>query len=131
MDIRELISFYHTARMSSVSQAQSREHFRIGANTAKPTELYPRIFRKGDERKGLHLQVSLEMDHSELVRRYVEIGMGVAVTTTQMFAPNQEESSKLAVLDLSCQTLIDCSYIWGDKIIGRPPAAEKPHVVEV
>ena len=40
------------------------------------------------------------MDNSELVRKYVEIGMGIAVTITELFAPNHEDSSRLRVLDL-------------------------------
>ena len=37
-----------------------------------------RYFENAVNEKGLRLQVGLEMDHSELVRRYVETGMGVA-----------------------------------------------------
>lgn len=60
-----------------------------------------RYFENAMNEKGLRLQVGLEMDNSELVRRYVEIGMGVAVTITQLFEPNYEDSSRLGVLDLS------------------------------
>ncbi len=41
------------------------------------------------------------MDHSELVRRYVEIGMGVAVSVTQEFDSDNEDKRKLGVVDLS------------------------------
>ena len=60
-----------------------------------------RYFEKAMGEKGLQLQVGLEMDHSELVRRYVEIGMGIAVTITQLFAPDPADSPKLGALDLS------------------------------
>ncbi|NQW24372.1 MAG: LysR family transcriptional regulator [SAR202 cluster bacterium] len=60
-----------------------------------------RYFENAMNVKGLRLQVGLEMDNSELVRRYVEIGMGVAVTITQMFEPSYEDSPRLGALDLS------------------------------
>ena len=41
------------------------------------------------------------MDNSELVRKYVEIGMGIAVTTTELFAPNNEDNPRLRILGLS------------------------------
>lgn len=60
-----------------------------------------RYFEDALNERGLQSQVSLEMESSELVRRYVEIGMGVAITITYLFASNQESSSKFGVLDLS------------------------------
>ena len=60
-----------------------------------------RYFEKAMSENGLQCQVGLEMDNSELVRRYVEIGMGIAVTTTDLSAPNHEDTSKLRILDLS------------------------------
>lgn len=60
-----------------------------------------RYFEKAMSQKGLHLQVGLEMDNSELVRKYVAIGMGIAVTITELFAPNHEKISGLRVLELS------------------------------
>ncbi|MBC8281299.1 MAG: LysR family transcriptional regulator [Chloroflexi bacterium] len=60
-----------------------------------------RYFEDALNQKGLQPQVSLEMESSELVRRYVEIGMGVAITITYLFASNQESNSKFGVLDLS------------------------------
>jgi DNA-binding transcriptional LysR family regulator len=60
-----------------------------------------RYFENAMDEKGLQIQVALEMDHSELVRRYVEIGMGVAITITGMFLPDQEGTPKFGMLDLS------------------------------
>ena len=60
-----------------------------------------RYFESAMREEGLQLQVGLEMDHSELVRRYVEIGMGVAITITGMFLPDQEGTPKFGMLDLS------------------------------
>jgi len=60
-----------------------------------------RYFEKAMSEKGLQCLVGLEMDNSELVRRYVEIGMGIAVTTTDLSAPGHEDTSKLRILDLS------------------------------
>lgn len=60
-----------------------------------------RYFENVMHEKGLQLQVGLEMDHSELVRRYVEIGMGVAVTITGRFLSSQEGNPKFGMLDLS------------------------------
>ena len=60
-----------------------------------------RYFENAMNEEGLRLQVGLEMDHSELARRYVEIGMGVAVTITEMFAVKHDASSKIGVVDLS------------------------------
>lgn len=60
-----------------------------------------RYFENAMIEKGLQLQVSLEMDHSELVRRYVEIGMGVAISITQIFESDQDGGSKFGVRDLS------------------------------
>ena len=60
-----------------------------------------RYFEKAMSEKGLQCLVGLEMDNSELVRKYVEIGMGIAVTTTELFAPNHEDSSRLRILELS------------------------------
>ena len=51
--------------------------------------------------KGLQARVSLELEYSELVRRYVEIGMGVAITITYLFASNQDANSKSGVLNLN------------------------------
>jgi len=45
--------------------------------------------------------VGLEMDNSELVLKYVAVGMGIGVTITELFAPNHEDGSRLRVLDLS------------------------------
>ena len=60
-----------------------------------------RYFENAVNEKGLRLQVGLEMDHSELVRSYVEIGMGVAVTIAMLFDSEQESNIKLGALDLS------------------------------
>ena len=60
-----------------------------------------RYFENALNEKGLRLQVGLEMDHSELVRSYVEIGMGVAVTIAMLFDSEQESNIKLGALDLS------------------------------
>ena len=51
--------------------------------------------------KGVQARVSRELEYSELGRRYVEIGMGVAITITYLFASNQDANSKFGVLDLS------------------------------
>ncbi|MDA1127096.1 MAG: LysR family transcriptional regulator [Chloroflexi bacterium] len=60
-----------------------------------------RRFELAMSERGLQCQVGLEMDNSELVRKYVEIGMGIAVTTTDFSGPNHQDSSRLRVLDLS------------------------------
>ena len=60
-----------------------------------------RYFERAISEQGLQLQVGLEMEHSELVRRYVGIGMGIGITITQLFAPGQEENPDLRNLDLS------------------------------
>jgi|TARA_B110001454_G_scaffold9633_1_gene9037 DNA-binding transcriptional LysR family regulator len=60
-----------------------------------------RYFENAMSEKGLQPRVSLELENSELVRRYVEIGMGVAITITYLFASNQDANSKFGVLDLS------------------------------
>ncbi len=60
-----------------------------------------RYFEMAMSEKGLQCQVGLEMDNSELVRKYVEIGMGIAVTTTESSMPNNEDSSRVRVLELS------------------------------
>jgi len=59
-----------------------------------------RYFEKAMIERGLRFQVGLEMDHSELVRRYVEIGMGVAVTISHLYEPGVEHNSKLGVIGL-------------------------------
>ena len=60
-----------------------------------------RCFEKAMSEKGLQCQVGLEMDNSELVRKYVGIGMGIAVTTTELFGPIHEDGSRLRILELS------------------------------
>ena len=60
-----------------------------------------RYFEEALRERSLKYQVALEMDHSELVRRYVEIGMGVAVTVTQEFDPGYENQREIGVVDLS------------------------------
>jgi DNA-binding transcriptional LysR family regulator len=41
------------------------------------------------------------MDHTELTRRYVEIGMGVAVTVSQEFDPSYGDQNVIGVVGLS------------------------------
>ena len=60
-----------------------------------------RCFEQALREQALKYRVALEMDHSELVRRYVEIGMGVSVTVTQEFDPPYEDERKIGVVDLS------------------------------
>ena len=60
-----------------------------------------RYFENAMNQKGLRLQVGFEMDNSELVRKYVAVGMGIGATITELFAPNHEDGSRLRVLDLS------------------------------
>lgn len=60
-----------------------------------------RYFEEALRERDLKYQVALEMDHSELVRRYVEIGMGVGVTVTQEFDPDYESQREIGVVDLS------------------------------
>ena len=50
---------------------------------------------------GLEYHVALEMDHTEMIRRYVEIGMGIALTVTQEFALSRGYESNLGAIDLS------------------------------
>ena len=45
-------------------------------------------------------QRSYRQPNSELVRKYVQIGMGIAVTTTDLSAPNHANGSKLRFLGL-------------------------------
>ena len=60
-----------------------------------------RYFENAMNERGLRLQVGLEMDNSELVRRHVEIGMGVAVTITMLFDSEPESNIKLGAVNLS------------------------------
>lgn len=58
------------------------------------------FFEQALRARALKYQVALEMEHSELVRRYVEIGMGVGFTVTQEFDPRYEDEGKIGVIDL-------------------------------
>ena len=50
-------------------------------------------------RRGLEYSVTLEMDIMEMVKRYVEIDMGISVT--HEYAVQDEDTSKLGIRDLS------------------------------
>ena len=58
-------------------------------------------FEQALREQALKYQVALEMEHSELVRRYVEICMGVGFTVTQEFDPRYGDEGKIGVVDLS------------------------------
>lgn len=60
-----------------------------------------RYFEQALREQALKYQVAMEMEHSELVRRYVEIGMGVGFAVTQEFEPHYEDERKIGVVDLS------------------------------
>ena len=54
-----------------------------------------RYFENALNEKGLRLQVGLEMDHSELVRSYAEIGMGWRSRSPCCSIPNKKATSSL------------------------------------
>ena len=58
-----------------------------------------RTLEQAFKRRGLEYSVTLEMDIMEMVKRYVEIDMGISVT--HEYAVQDEDTSKLGIRDLS------------------------------